>query len=418
MNLALFDDALTVYGGTDEYDVVAQASGPAGVNVLPLRHLRIRFDAADPLLMCGLDVSASISIKTLGYFIGLDRAEQVLERRPTPSMRSRNIDALQPTPRSLRTGGREVISDLSFAAALHSHSEDTALSDLTRAAAALELAVTCSRLDDFGVPGLNDTRSDAVSRAAEMLRASGDEIDTLVEDAPDLARRLVQLCRAMGLSDRVFARTAEYVEQALRPDDDWYEFGADASRANMALSSMPDTPMLAARMAAPHERARSVSDLHLVQPAVELLRGGRLVVRPENERITSDACWVRVLRGGTLSVLALAPARRVAGGWLAEALVEPGLTLDDLEIDVVERPVLPESSLTRARRAVALGREAVALAVLDESPAARDLWRECAYAWDELGDRQRSRRAMAYAQSSMPQRTAALAEYIAYASDL
>lgn len=418
MNRNIFGDALTVTGATGEYDLVARPSGPAGVNVLPLQHILIRFDAAEPTQLCGLEVGASTSLDTLGYFIGSERAGQVLERRPTPSMRSRHIEPLRPAPRSLQSQGQEVIAELSLAAALHSHSGDESLTDLARAAASLELTTVCARLDDLGVPGVGDTRSEAVSRAAELLRNAKKEIDALVEDEPDLARRLAELCRAMGLSNRVFTRTADRIDRDLRSDGDWHEFGTGTQTADAVLGSPLPMAMHATRLAAPLDRVTAFPELHLVQPAVELMRGGRLVVRPEPERITSSSCWVRVLRSGTLSALALAPARRVGRGWVAETIVEPGLTLDDLEIDVVERPVLPESSLVRARKAVAVGREAVALMVLGEYSAAGDLWHECAHAWEELGDSERARLANTYARRPVRSRTAALAEYIAYASDL
>lgn len=414
MNQPLFVDRLVVHGAsgngrTGEYDLFAEPAGPAGECVLPLAGTVLRFDAAVPGRLCGIEVPGDINREFLGRLIGVKRAELVLSRRPSRTARARVLDALGQVRTSLQTTSQPRTT-LSWAASLWSLARDLSLPDVARASGALELTFLAGELDQLGLPGVASLRTDQVVLAASLLRRAEDEVLSLAESDPQAAAQLADLCRAVGVSDRTFTETAQLVERAMteRTDDRWHPFGEQLVVASASFETR-------FAHAARHPNEPMAYELHAVQPEVELRSGGRLVLHPRAEQVISTTCWVRVLRTGSLELLSLVPLLKSGRNWRAEALIPPRLTVDDLDIEIIEAErLLTPSRLEQVRSAIALGREAVSITRTGALAAAFDVWMECSAMWESLGDRRRAELARDATTSRSQRANGSLADRIAF----
>lgn len=419
MNGPLFLEGFTVQSTDDEYDLAAEPSGPAGVCTLPIGGITLRFDTAEPERLCGIEVQAGTNAEDLAVFIGAERADAVLSRAPSSLARAQQVPRLDDIYPSLRRGPRGATA-WSEAASLWTMAHDVSMPDLARAAAALDLTLRCPPLEEFGVPGVDALRTEHVALAASLLRTSEKEVISLAEDEPSTAAQLAALCRRVGVSDRIFSATARRIDRLTAPPSEpkWRKFGMRSATmsSSIPMDAAGDDLMFSASVA---HRMTVPVELHTVQSPVDLRAGGRLVLHPPADQITGPDCWVRVIRAGSLTLLALVPLRREGRNWRAEALIPPGLTVDDIELDVVAPTALfRPSRLEQARDAFALGREAVGVGNAGHDSSARRMWSECAQAWEALGDAFRAGRARAYAQQRPRWRPAMVAEDIAFADDI
>ncbi len=401
MDEAIYQDAFVLRVDDDgERELTGFVGGPAGVSELQLgASTWLSVDTADPFTLASLRCTRASDLGLLLALVGKDVANRLLVEPPggeavrvgrRRSTRSRG-------PSSLRGGGPEAY-ELGGAVALAEVASDPMRHELTRGAAALELAAEAASLP---LPtNVTEALTDVwLPRAVNLLEAGADALPRLINVAKDAARQLEDLTGRMS-SPSVVAGTPQTRRSLAAFGQEVRELRTDEWALAMAAGG-GGGPKYSPIDESPTEPQRVLVDL---RPA------GRLVVhRPKVD--DEEGGWLRVLAAGSSTLLTIAPFESVGRRWRADAIVPPDLGLHQLNIDVTDDPLPARTKLEATRRAIRLGRKAVAFEVVRHHRAS-GTWLRCAAAWRELGDARRAALAEQRAEQPQPGRRAFVADEI------
>jgi hypothetical protein len=358
-------------------EVVGDSFGPAGLSLLDVDGNVWAVDHADPTQLAVLDTdpdTASGNAMLLAAFgaVAADSAPQ--GDRPVDATGERST--VHPGGPAAAAAGRLVL--------LAEMADDSTAHPLVRVAAAVDLGRPSAEL-------AGELRQLVVIdrlRAANALAAQVIETWRFV-DAEDVALRLADQCEhtatvlgAFGTELRRLAARLRQATQARGPGEPL----ALPSASDSLYSTPSFTPWTSERPDTPQPE----DFLEL-----KMLAAHRVHITVSRAR---EGGWVEVRRRGrTDSLLALVPL--VQSGLLktADALVPPGLSVDDFDIEILtvdELPTPPDGPLALTRQAVRAGRSAARADRLGDAEASRLRWTACAELWAAAGDPVRSAAAL------------------------
>ena len=402
-------------------DVSGLAVGPAGASTVSLIDglVTVSVDTASPADLVGLriDADAPPVDEILAALVGPHFAQRI-ERARNGGGRGRRMVLWRddPTIPSVRTGGR--IAEVGRLALATTEARRSRFQNPGRISLGLaEAAVLTANLG----PGISPTPSapDLARAAARwIVDAPGPLLVEGIREAPILLRELIGSWESTlrDLDPETDALIAYLRQLGGRAQPGWVGQGhsgfdsAIATRAAMAppwastTASAVDDDM--AQGAAPTEvelgsfsfRADVGEESRLIKAEVQ---GSDLTVHVATD--SYGDLWLRVFGGSPHPVLiALAPFDVGPRAWRsATALVPRSHAPHELLVDVTAEPAQPWHSpaAVSTERAIDLGIRAARRTRLDPDTAAQD-WHRCANAWKELGQADKTSRALNLAYSA------------------
>jgi hypothetical protein len=395
MDEPIYEDAFVLRVDDDgERELTGFVGGPAGVSELQLdESTYLSVDTADPFTLASLRCTRATHFGLLLSLFGKEVANRLLVEPPGAAAVRVGRRREDPTRRSSLPGGGPEAYELGGAVSLAGLASDPTRHELIRGTAALELAGQAAflPLPDHVREQLVDTW---VARGADLVASGTDVLPDLSTAGGAMIVRLDDVLEsaARGISNVVPIRVLRALADVREVIEDLRGGGSEMSEI-VSAGLPPATP------AGPEELEPLLIDL---RPA------GRLVVhRAKAENV--DGGWVRVLAAGSSTLIAIAPFEDAGQRWRADLIVPPDLGLGHLQVDVTDDPLPARSKLEATRRAIRLGRAAVAYEVVHHRRTA-EAWRRCAEAWRELGDPRRATLAERRASRPQPGRRAFLAD--------
>lgn len=393
-------------------EVHGVAFGPAGASSIELPSGEVwMVDHADPDRLVGLEIGtdrADLDPLMLAAFGG-DGALEVLDRaddrddadaepEPFDDPWARRRASGPDTTSAERFGRLVVLSDLAG---------HPSLDPIARLVALAQLAESAPHGDG----------GDVLGPVVESLLRS---IDALVEAAdptiartwrPKLAPRVVEALGDLGRhgarTDRLQRLQRELLRWGDSPDRQWAqrhhrpghwerEYGVAAPADDEWLAAA--APMVSEVASVPRARAAG--------PVLQ--RTGELVVEVRVPRGDETDRWVRLLRADGFLLLAQAPLIRHELSDMAELVVGPDVSIDELEVQVLDDHQLVHATvdpLGAIRAAVRAGRAAASAERAQDLAEAELRWMDCADAWTNAGDDTRARLAAMRASPSYVRRS-------------
>lgn len=419
MNNEIYSDDMVLH--VDDIDgdisrhIIANDMGPAGLCSVPLVDGTVlHVDYAEPERLSSFEPGSDDQV--LSELVGVDRAHLIATThvethghpiRLTTSRARRRFDVPSSRPRSNYSS-----IELGMAASLDAIHRDGDELPLVRAIAGFEFAahVATSEIRSL-IDGSAATAM--VKESVDLVLADLGNVMRLAGVERKRAHRCADVIReafsAVGLSDEhdlasKFLQVTDLDDRRLADPDDQPGISRMIASAPMRPFPKAERRRAAAPVDAHFDAVgfatfnRSLADVP-PEPTVEIRRLGRLRMSWRREPIGT---WARVVRYDSQVLLALAPIVQRGITWVAEALIPPDLSVDEIAIDAIAGLPSGDQS-TRAeqvRAAVELGRLAVQATVSRQGDA-NGLWLRCADAWASLDDTRRADRARNYASGQI-----------------
>ena len=392
-------------------EVHGVAFGPAGASSIELPTGEVwTVDHADPDRLVGLEIDtdgADLDSLMLAAFGGdgalevLDRAgahdDVVVEPAPLEDPWSRRRRS-GPAPTSAARFGRLVVlSDLASHPTLDPVARLVALAQLAEAAPHAEGAEVLERVVEELLHSIDELVAAGDPTVARTWRP---------KLAPRVAEALGDLSRHAARTDRLQRLQRELLRWADGADGRWAprqhrpghwerEYGVAAPADDEWFAAAPMVSDVASM-----PRARRAGPV--------LQRTGELVVEVRVPRDDETDRWVRLLRPDGFVPLAQAPLVRDQLSDMAELVVGPEVSIDELEVQVLDGQELVDATvdpLRVIREAVRAGRAAASAERAQDLPEAELRWMDCADAWAAAGDDTRARLAAMRASPSYVRRS-------------
>ena len=390
MSESIYPQQFVAHFDEDGIDLVSSTHGPAGVAELELTNgISLLIDFADPDSLTSLRVEGQTIPDTLVELIGEERAELLASAERNPA--AKPLRLLQEESNGDEEFSRfrgsqprpplQLAQELGVLSRLKSLSEDEEVHDVVRATSALEFARNSRRFNSE-LPGFLKGNPGATAEVAELLDGEEASLGRVSGSAPKAAAQLAGLLRRYQSENETLRRAYEVLTGPIAGGFQDHELRhAVASIASLASSD--------------HRLAEFDFDAPIRISAVSISNGGLLKA---HVTLYEDNWWLRVTLEGSQVLLAVVPVVERGDRAVAEAILPPDVSLNDVDLLLTQTP-LPEStsSIDQVINAIDLGRKAVRRSLVEQFTDTAETWMQCADAWEVLGDVQRAKQARTYA---------------------